>query len=65
MCLAAAQSKECTTPTPLLNSPKERRPSDGPPLGAGSLTGIAQTAIPADVERATSASVHATTKVRR
>lgn len=33
--------------------------------GDRTMTGIAQTAIPADAERPTSASVQATTKVRR
>jgi hypothetical protein len=58
-------TKKCTTPTPLLNSTTERRPSDGPPKGGRSLTGIAQTAIRADVERATSTSVHATANVTK
>jgi hypothetical protein len=39
---------------PCVNSPKVRRPDDDPPLGPGSLTGTARTAIPADVRAARS-----------
>ena len=59
------QAEESVVLTPLSDSPKSRRPDDDPPLGAGSLIGIAQTAIPADVERPTSASVQATAWVPR
>jgi hypothetical protein len=43
--------EEGATPTPLSDSRELRWPDDDPARGAGSLSGIAQTAIPTDVRR--------------